>query len=66
VGVTSLGQGIKEGFQFSEDTTCCASLALSIASTQLEGQAMRTWARISSLRPLIKHSRKKASIMPSV
>jgi hypothetical protein len=30
------------------------------------GRAMRTWAQISSLRPLIKHSLKKASNMPSV
>jgi hypothetical protein len=30
------------------------------------GRAMRTWAQISSFRPLIKHSLKKALDMPSI
>ena len=65
MGFTGLGQGMKEGLHFSEDTTYFAYLSLLVASTQLLVQAMRTWDRISSLRSLIKHSQKKALDMPS-
>jgi hypothetical protein len=61
-----LRRGINDGFLFSVETLCYVSLVLLVASNQVWGRSMRTWAQISSFRPLIKHSLKKASDMPSI
>jgi hypothetical protein len=44
--------------------TCCSSLACLVASKQVWGRAMRIWAHISSLRPLINHSWKRNRSYP--
>jgi hypothetical protein len=54
------------GFFLWENMTWCASLTCLVASNQVWGKSMRNRAWISSLNPLIKHSGKKASVMPSV
>jgi hypothetical protein len=60
------GRGIKEGFMFCEETTCCASLAHLVSSNQVWEWAIRSYTEISSFNTLIKNSPKKESDMPSI
>jgi len=47
-------------------TTYCASLSLWVASSHILGRAIKTWAWVVSLRPLINHFQNKVSDIPMV